>query len=33
LKAFPIPHSVSIIEAEVAPWGLYPEKSKNWKMW
>lgn len=29
LKAFPIPHSVSIIEAEVAPWGLYPEKSQK----
>jgi len=29
LKAFPIPHSVSIIEAEIAPWGLYPEKYKK----
>ncbi|RUM29884.1 MAG: polysaccharide deacetylase, partial [Aquifex sp.] len=29
IKVFKIPHTVSIIEAEVAPWGLYPEKSKK----
>lgn len=29
LKTFKVPHTVSIIEAEVAPWGLYPRKSKK----
>ncbi|NPA42110.1 MAG: polysaccharide deacetylase [Aquificae bacterium] len=27
IKEFPIPHTVSVVEAEVAPYGLYPEKS------
>lgn len=29
LKKFPIPHTISIIEGEVAQWGLYPQKSKK----
>ena len=29
LKVFKIPHTVSIIEGETAPWGLYPKKSKR----
>lgn len=27
IKRYPIPHTVSIIEGEIAPYGLYPEKS------
>ncbi len=27
LKKYPIPHSISVIEAEIAPWGLYPKES------
>lgn len=27
LKKYRVPHTVSIIEAEIAPWGLYPEDS------
>lgn len=29
LKVYKIPHTVSVIEGEVAPWGLYPERSKR----
>lgn len=29
IKRFPFPHTVSLIEGEVAPYGLYPEKSKD----
>ena len=29
LKVYKIPHTVSIIEGETAPWGLYPNKSKR----
>lgn len=29
LKKYKIPHTVSIIEGEVAPYGLYPQKSKR----
>lgn len=29
IMRYKIPHTVSIIEAEVAPWGLYPKKSKR----
>lgn len=28
-KKFPIPHTVSLIEGETAPYGLYPERSKE----
>jgi polysaccharide biosynthesis protein PelA len=28
-KKYPIPAAVSVIEAETAPWGLYPEKSAD----
>lgn len=27
LKRFVVPHTVAVIEGEVAPWGLYPERS------
>lgn len=29
LKNFQIPHGVSVIEGEIAPWGLYPKESKK----
>ncbi len=29
IKRYPIPHTVSIIEGEIAPYGLYPEKSER----
>ncbi len=29
IRKFPIPHTVSIVEAEVAPWGLYPNRSER----
>jgi uncharacterized protein (TIGR01370 family) len=29
LKKYKIPHTVSIVEGEIAPWGLYPDKSKK----
>ncbi len=29
LERFPIPHTVSVIEGEVAPWGLYPERAER----
>lgn len=32
IKVFTIPHTVSIIEGKVAPWGLYPEKSKKFEL-
>lgn len=32
IKVFNIPHTISIIEGEVAPWGLYPEKAEKLEM-
>jgi uncharacterized protein (TIGR01370 family) len=29
IKKYKIPHTVSIVEGEIAPWGLYPDKSKK----
>ena len=29
IKVYKIPHTVSVIEGEVAPWGLYPNKSRR----
>ena len=29
IKKFRIPHTVSVIEGEIAPWGIYPDKSKR----
>jgi len=29
IKKYEIPHTVSIVEGEIAPWGLYPDKSKK----
>ncbi|MDW8294092.1 MAG: endo alpha-1,4 polygalactosaminidase [Aquificaceae bacterium] len=29
IKKYPVPHTVSIIEGEVAPYGLYPERSER----
>jgi len=29
LKKYKIPHTISIVEGEIAPWGLYPDKSKK----
>lgn len=29
LKKYPLPHSVSIVEGETAPWGLYPKLSNQ----
>lgn len=29
VRKYKIPHTISIIEGEIAPWGLYPEKSEK----
>jgi len=29
IEKYEIPHTVSIVEGEIAPWGLYPDKSKK----